>query len=80
MATKRVTLLVHGHGREFFPGGKERIDVEVDGALSINEILDHIGVNRSLVMSAFSGGVRRDRDYVPADGEELVLVSPPSGG
>ncbi|MGE5486014.1 MAG: hypothetical protein ACM3X4_13460 [Ignavibacteriales bacterium] len=77
---KRVTLLVYGHGSEFFPGKKDRLEVEVPARASVNEILDSLGVNRSLVMFVVANGIRKDRDYVPSDGEEITVVSPPSGG
>ncbi len=79
-ALKKVTLLVYGHGSEFFPGKKSRVEVEAPPAASVNDILDAIGVNRNLVMFVVSKGVRKDRDYVPLDGEEITVVSPPSGG
>ncbi|MCR4397548.1 MAG: hypothetical protein NUV93_01125 [Firmicutes bacterium] len=79
-AVKKVTLLVHGHGSEFFPGKKSRVEVEVPAPACVNDILDAIGVNRSLVMFAVSNGVRQGKDYVPLDGEELIIVTPPSGG
>jgi len=78
--SKKVRLFVHGHGIEFFPGKESRFEVEVAPKASVNEILDSLGVNRSLVMFVVSKGVRADRDYIPADGEEIMLVSPPSGG
>jgi len=76
----KVVLLLQGHASEFFPGGRNRLEVELEAPSSINQILDKLGVSRSLVMYAFSEGVRRDKDYVPKDGEEVLLVSPPSGG
>lgn len=79
-ARKRVTLLIHGHGCEFFPGGKSRIEVDVAESASIDDVLDVLGVNRNLVMFVVAEGVRRERDYVPAQGEEVLVVTPPSGG
>lgn len=79
-AQKRVILLIHGHGCEFFPGGKSRLEVDVAEGASIDDVLDVLGVNRSLVMFVVTKGVRRDRDYVPIQGEEVLIVTPPSGG
>ena len=79
-AIKRVTMRVYGHGSEFFPGGEDRIVAEVPAEASVNEILDALKVNRSLVMFVIAGGVRQGKDYVPEDGEEIAIVSPPSGG
>jgi hypothetical protein len=77
----KVVLKVHGHLREFFPGQAERHEVALTGPLSVAEILrEQLGVDPALVMAVVAGGRRRTRDYVPADGEELVLLSPAAGG
>lgn len=75
-----VTLLVSGHAVEYFPGKKSRHDLTIPGPMSISEILAFMGVKSEMVMYAFSAGKRRDKDYVPEDGEELTLITPPAGG
>lgn len=77
----QVTLLVYGHSREYFPGVAERHVLQLPGPLSIDEILrKHLRVDPSLVMAVMTGGRRYSREYVPQDGEEVVLLSPASGG
>jgi len=77
----QVTLLVYGHAREYFPGRAERYQVQLAGPLSVEAILrEHLAVNPSLVMAVMAGGQRHSREYVPQDGEEVVLLSPASGG
>jgi molybdopterin converting factor small subunit len=76
----KVTVRVVGHAVEFFPGRKDRYELELDGPTSVAGIIDRLGVGRALVMSAIAGGKRRDLDYVPADGEEVILITPPAGG
>jgi hypothetical protein len=76
----RVVLRVSGHVAEYFPGGASRLEVELDQAAPVSTILAGLGVSEGLVMAVLAGGVRRPLSYVPADGEELTLVSPPAGG
>lgn len=76
----RVVLNVIGHAREFFPGKASRHEISLPAPMKVRDILDYIGVKPELVMHVFSSGAARTKDYVPADGEELTLVSPPSGG
>jgi len=77
----KVTILVYGHSREYFPGRAERHEVQLAGPLSIEDILRQcLGVDPSLVMAVLAGGRRYSREYVPQDGEEVVLLSPASGG
>lgn len=75
----KVKISVYGHSGQYFPKSLP-VELDLDKPLSVADILDKLGVNPQLVMSVFSGGERRTRDYIPEDGEELVLVSPPAGG
>jgi len=76
----RVVVNVTGHSYQFFPGKKSRIEVDLPAPASVREILAHLGVKPELIMLVSSGGEVRTKDYVPEDGEEVTLVSPPSGG
>ncbi len=76
----RITLHVNGHAVEFFPGKSATHHLTLPAPMSIREILEFMGVKSELVMFAFSNGQRRDKEYVPADGEELTLITPPAGG
>jgi hypothetical protein len=48
--------------------------------MSLADILRFIGVSPELVMYSFSKGTRHGKDYVPGDGEEILLIAPPAGG
>ena len=76
----RVILNVIGHASEFFPNRSPRLGVEIPHPMTVRDILGHIGVRPELVMRVASGGQTYSKDYVPADGEEITLISPPSGG
>lgn len=76
----RIKVRVVGHAVEFFPGGRDRYDLEFDGPTSIAGIIRRLGVGRALVMAAIVDGQRRDFDFVPADLAEVILMTPPAGG
>lgn len=76
----RVTVRVVGHAVEYFPGGQDRYALEFDQPTSISGILERLGVGRALVMAAIVDGQRRGFDFIPADGSEVVLMTPPAGG
>lgn len=77
----KVTLLVYGHTREYFPGRAERHEIELPDPLSVEEILSKLlKVDPALVMAVMAGGRRYPKSYVPQDGEEVVLLSPAAGG
>lgn len=75
----KVKLSVYGHSQQYFPNDFP-VEVEIEGPSTVGEILDMLGINQQLVMGIFSKGQRRNKDYMPEDGEEIVLVSPPAGG
>lgn len=76
----RVTVRVVGHAVEFFPGKKDHYELELERPLSVDGIVERLGVGRALVMAAIVDGKHRGFDYVPADGAEVVLMTPPAGG
>lgn len=76
----RVVLNVTGHVCEYFPGKASRVEVDLPGPMSLADILRFIGVSPELVMYSFSKGTRHGKDYVPGDGEEILLIAPPAGG
>lgn len=76
----QVTLVIHGHTAEYFPGKKNRHVVDLDSPASVREILERLGVRPELIMGVFVNGHRRSKDYVPSDGAEVVLISPAAGG
>lgn len=54
--------------------------VEVEGGLSIEQILAGLGVAPAMVAFAFADGKVKKLDYVPSDGETVTLQSPVAGG
>lgn len=76
----RVVLNVIGHSSQFFPGKTTRLEVDLHEPASIRQILTSLGVKPELIMHVSSAGETHTKDYVPRDGEEVTLVSPPSGG
>jgi molybdopterin converting factor small subunit len=54
--------------------------VEVDGDLTLREILRVLGIPEGLVAFAFADGKLRRLDYRPGDGDVVTLQPPVSGG
>ncbi len=54
--------------------------VEVDGDLTLKEILTTLGIPLAFVAFAFTDGMLRRLDYKPSDGETITLQPPVSGG
>ena len=75
-----VHLRVAGHIAEYFPGGRREFDLTPPAGGTVAELLDELGVRPGLVMGVTVGGVRRSLSYPPADGETIVVLSPPAGG
>ncbi|MCL4426217.1 MAG: MoaD/ThiS family protein [Firmicutes bacterium] len=75
-----VKVIVHGHSAEFFPEKKDTFFFEADGQTSIGKFLDDLGVKRELIMNVLVNGKRRGKEYVPQEGDEIILVSPLAGG
>jgi len=65
---------------EYFPERKGRYELEFEGPTSISGLLERLGVGRALVMAAIVDGKRRDFEYEPPDGAEVILITPPAGG
>jgi len=77
----RVIVRVVGHAVEYFPGRKDRYDLEFKEPVSVRDIIERLGVNRAFVMAAIVAGKREDFDFVVTrDGTEVVLMTPPAGG
>lgn len=76
----RIRLLVEGHAKEYFPGGQQFYDLELESPATVRQMIRELGVSPDLVMSVFIKGRLVDKDYVPPDGAEVVLITPPAGG
>jgi hypothetical protein len=76
----QVTLVIHGHTAEFFPEKKTRHVVSLDSPMCIREIIERLGVRPELIMGVFVEGRRMSKDFVPSDGDEVILISPAAGG
>jgi molybdopterin converting factor small subunit len=54
--------------------------VEVEGDMSLRDILNDVGVPDALVAFAFANGKLERLDYHPSDGDIITLQPPVSGG
>ncbi len=76
----QVTLRFHGHAIEYVPGGQETLTVDVPAGQTLRQILTTIGIQPQLFAAVVVGGHRRDLEYVPEPGDEVMLLSPAAGG
>jgi hypothetical protein len=75
-----VTLQLEGHLREFYPHLHEPLAIHLSQPAPVWEILKQAGVPPELPSTVLCGERRVERDYVPTDGETLILLSPMAGG
>lgn len=76
----QVTVRLEGHLREFFPKLRDPQTVTFTQSQTVADIIEAVGMAASLPSSVLCNRQRVERDYRPADGDELVLLSPLAGG
>jgi len=54
--------------------------VETPAGKTMREILTDIGIQPSFVAFVYTGGTIKNLDYIPADGQQITLQPPVSGG
>ena len=76
----KVTVRLEGHLREFFPGLKAPRELVVSTGVTVSELIELAGMAPELPSAVLCNHQRVERSHRPADGDELVLLSPMSGG
>ena len=77
----QVTLRATGIIREKFPDKQEIITVILDKPLTVQQILiDQLGVDTAILAAVIVNGRYRRMDYLPNDGDVVILVPPVGGG
>lgn len=80
MTVKTVKVRLAGHVRAYFPDRQEVDRVTVGEAADLNQVILETGVPPELIWKVLVNGRPVERGYVPADGDEIVLLSPMAGG
>lgn len=75
-----VTIKVHGHIAEFFPGKRTVHTMDIAQPKQIRAAVTELGVNPELILMAIVNGQRQSMAYELKDGDEVVLISPTAGG
>jgi molybdopterin converting factor small subunit len=75
----QVTVRLEGHLREFFPALEQPRVVELESPKTVAEIIA-LFMEPTLPSSVLCNRLRVERDHVPGDGDEMVLLSPLAGG
>ncbi|MDI6824391.1 MAG: hypothetical protein QME87_08555 [Bacillota bacterium] len=73
-------ILVHGHVAEFFPEGRREHVVALPKPLPVSQVITDLGVNPRLIMKVFLNGRPASKEDLVGDADELLLISPASGG
>ncbi len=77
----KINLVIWGSLKELLPHlQKEYTDYQVLEGTSIENITKQLEIPDGLVLNASVDGVLQDLDYIPFDGQRVVLLSPIAGG
>jgi molybdopterin converting factor small subunit len=73
-------IAIHGHCREFFPQAPDEFELRAAAGQNLRHILEALGIKPQLIMGMVVNGKLQKKDYLPMDGDRIVLLSPPTGG
>jgi len=75
-----ITIAIKGHCREYFPEVPEFFEHKAESGQTLRQILVELGINPQLIMGTLVNGKMQKKDYQPAEGDKIILLSPPTGG
>lgn len=75
-----MLLRINGHVKDYFPGQKAEHHIVLREPTTIKGVLERLLVNPQLIMAVFVNQERRDIDALVTDQDEVLLLSPVSGG
>lgn len=76
-----VTLRGTGVIRNVFPGKQETINIKIDKPMTVKEILtEKLGIDPGILAAVIVNGQYKKRDYIPSEGDVIILVPPVGGG
>lgn len=76
----RVSVQLTGHLVEFFPHLRHAVSLELDGPVTVTELLAAVKVPAELPSVVSVNQERVGLDHVLADGDTVLLISPLAGG
>ena len=75
-----VKILIRGHCHEYFPHLPVEFEHSFNAGLTLRQIMEALGIKPQLIMGVSVNGKLQDKSYVPAEGDIILLISPPTGG
>jgi hypothetical protein len=76
----RVTLEMHGPFQRLIKGGAQRVELDLEGGLTVHEVLAGLGMDMDEPWNAaLNGTLARPSDRV-SDGSLLLVFPPIEGG
>ncbi|MBT9131059.1 MAG: hypothetical protein DDT40_01587 [candidate division WS2 bacterium] len=76
----KITLRILGHLKDVYFDGKDLLEVEVSKPLTLLEILDKINLPPTMAMAYLKNGNPINKETILKGGEEIIILSPLSGG
>lgn len=76
----KITVSCVGGSARYFPGGGDKMEVQAEPGETLADVLDRLGVSKDLFMFALASGEKVDLSHRLHEGEDVVLVSPLTGG
>ncbi len=76
---QEFTLRIAGHVAEFAPQGQAEFRLPADGR-PVAQALRDMGLKKEMLQVLLVGGKRVAPNYIPAEGDVVILVAPAGGG
>jgi len=75
-----IEIAIKGHCLEYFPHIAEVFHHTTTPGLTLRQIMNELGINPQLIMGVVVNGKLQKKEYIPENGDRVILLSPPSGG
>ena len=78
--TISIEILIRGHCHEYFPHIPESFTHTCLGGNELRQIMEGLGIKPQLIMGVVVNGKLKSKNYIPVQGDRIILLSPPTGG